>query len=257
MWRQASGFFEPQRRRERKGENGLDSGLRRNTGRGILQQDGLRAKARLSWMHMPKRIVIGICGASGVIYGIRLIRELLNHPIEAHVIVSDAGRQVMAHELKTGAPVAEIVQRLYPGDWHPDAVFQEHPVSSFFEAPASGSFRHDGMVIAPCSMKTAAAVACGYAENLIHRAADICLKEHRKLVLVPRETPLSLIHLQNLLRLAEAGAVILPPAPGFYRHPETVGDMIDFVVGRILDQLHLPQTLVQEWASETVGTSAI
>jgi 4-hydroxy-3-polyprenylbenzoate decarboxylase len=223
----------------------------------MKEHDGFRAKSHRSWMLMSKRIVIGICGASGVVYGIRLIRELLRHPVEAHVIVSDAGRQVMVHELKMGGPVGEIVQRLYPGAWHPEGALKEHPVSSFFEAPASGSFRHDGMVIAPCSMKTAAAVACGYAENLIHRAADICLKEHRKLVLVPRETPLSLIHLQNLLRLAEAGAVILPPAPGFYRHPETVGDLIDFVVGRILDQLHLPQTLVQEWASESVGASAI
>ncbi|MEW6260650.1 MAG: UbiX family flavin prenyltransferase [Thermodesulfobacteriota bacterium] len=203
---------------------------------------------------MPKRIVIGICGASGVIYGIRLIRELLNHSIELHVIVSDAGRQVIAHELRTGGPLRDIVHNRYPGEVHPEAVLLEHDISSFFEAPASGSFRHDGMAIVPCSMKTAAAIASGYAENLIHRAADICLKERRKLVIVPRETPLGVIHLQNLLRLAEAGAVILPPAPGFYRHPRTIDDMIDFVVARILDQFHIPQTLVQEWESDHVGT---
>lgn len=206
---------------------------------------------------MVKRIVIGICGASGVIYGIRLIREMLNHPMELHVIVSDAGRQVIAHELQTGEPLRDIAHKLYPGEAHPDAVLIEHGVSNFFEAPASGSFRHDGMAVVPCSMKTAAAIACGYAENLIHRAADICLKERRKLVIVPRETPLGVIHLQNLLRLAEAGAVILPPAPGFYRHPRTIDDMIDFVVARILDQFHIPQTLVQEWESDDAATPTL
>ena len=120
---------------------------------------------------------------------------------------------------------------------------------------SSGSFRTDGMIIIPCSMKTLAGIRAGYAEGLVGRAADVVLKEGRKLVLVPRETPFSMIHLENMLRLSRAGAVILPPNPGFYHHPESVGELVDFVVARILDQVAVPHSLMQRWGDKSVSAS--
>jgi 4-hydroxy-3-polyprenylbenzoate decarboxylase len=204
-----------------------------------------------------KRLIIAICGASGSIYGIRLLAELIKLPIELHVIISDAGRQVMAHELGYGGRLPDILNSTGILDRHTNLRLIEHPCDSFFASPASGSFHHDGMAIVPCSMKTIGAIAAGLADNLIHRAADICLKERRSLILAPRETPFSRIHLQNLLRLAEAGAVIVPPSPGFYHHPQTMMDLVNFVVARILDQLRISHTLLKEWGNDAIDENSV
>ncbi|MDY6879448.1 MAG: UbiX family flavin prenyltransferase, partial [Thermodesulfobacteriota bacterium] len=123
----------------------------------------------------------------------------------------------------------------------------QHSNEDFFVGPASGTFTHDGMVVVPCSMKTLAAIASGMAGSLIERAADVCLKERRPLILVPRETPYSTVHLNNMLSAAQAGAVILPPAPAFYFHPKTIEELADFIAARILDQLGIRHSLIDEW----------
>lgn len=197
----------------------------------------------------PRRFVVGVTGASGVVYGVRLVQALLERPLEVHLIITPDGREVLAHELGLDGDVPAILKRDYGNGRHPAARLHEHRAESFFAPPASGSFRHDGMAVVPCSMKTLAAVAAGLADNLLNRAADICLKERRPLVLVPRETPLSRIHLANMLRLTEAGAVVLPPSPGFYHRPRQIADLVDFVVARILDQLGLPQELLAPWGA--------
>ncbi len=195
----------------------------------------------------PKRIVTAMCGASGVIYGIRLIRALMAMPVELHLVVSEAGKTILAHE--TGyahASMADFCKR-QSMMFHADATLIELNPADGFAAIASGSFRHDGMVIAPCSMNTLAAVSAGITDNLIHRAADVCLKEGRPLILVPRETPFSIIHLKNMLRLAEAGAVILPPCPGFYMNPVAIEELVDGVVARILDRLGIHHDIAPRW----------
>lgn len=198
---------------------------------------------------MPRRIVVGVTGASGAVYAQRLLQALVRKPLEVHLIVSRDGRQVAAHELGPNGRLAEAYEKGGGSGRHPEARLAEHAPDDFFALPASGSFRHDGMVVVPCSMKTLAAVATGKADNLLTRAADICLKERRRLVLVPRETPLSLLHLENMLRVTRAGGVILPPAPGFYHQPRQVTDLVDFVVARILDQLGLEHELLGEWGA--------
>ncbi|MFZ7125007.1 MAG: UbiX family flavin prenyltransferase [Desulfobacterales bacterium] len=199
---------------------------------------------------MQKRLIVGITGASGVIYGVSLIKRLMAHPVQIHLIVTRDGQKVLDHELGNGGRVMDIVRERYGTDPHPHARVLEHPPENFFAPPASGSFRHDGMAVAPCSMKTLAAIASGYADNLLTRAADACLKERRPLVLVPRETPFSRIHLENMLRVTDAGGVILPPSPGFYRRPQSIEEVVDFVTGRILDQLGVPNDLLKEWGDD-------
>jgi len=196
---------------------------------------------------MAHRLVVGVTGASGAVYARRLLEALVSKPLEVHLIVSRDGRQVAAHELGPAARLSEIFEAPAGAGRHPEAHLVEHAPDDFFAPPASGSFRHDGMVVVPCSMKTLAAVAAGKADNLLTRAADICLKERRRLVLVPRETPLSLLHLENMLRVTRAGGVILPPAPGFYHQPQRVDDLVNFVVARIMDQLGLAHDLLGEW----------
>ncbi len=199
---------------------------------------------------MRKRLIVGITGASGALIGVSLVRRLLAKPLEVHLVVTRDGRMVMEHEMGAGARVLDLIRERYGDGPHPDARLFEHRPDSFFSPPASGSFRHHGMAVAPCSMKTLAAVAAGHADNLLTRAADVCLKERRPLVLVPRETPLGRIHLENMLRVTDAGGVILPPVPGFYRRPETIEDLLDFVTGRILDHLGIPNDLVREWGDD-------
>ena len=178
------------------------------------------------------RVVVGITGASGVKYGIRLLETL---ECDTTVVLSEDAAAIAAGE--AGLSVEEI-------ETMADASFKNDDLSSPL---ASGSVPFDAMVVAPCSMSTMAKVACGVADNLITRAASVALKERRTLILVPRETPLSTIHLQNMLRLSEAGAVMLPACPAFYPSPESVDDVVDFVVGRILDVLGIEHSLFRRW----------
>ena len=201
---------------------------------------------------MKRRYIVGICGASGVIYGVTLVNQLLRLPVDLHVILSADGKKVMGHELNFAGNLSECLKETSGHAPHPDACLHEHDVVDFFAAPASGSFRHNGMIVAPCTVKTLAAVAAGIADNLLTRAADICLKERRPLILAPRETPFSAIHLENMLKLTRAGATILPAAPAFYSGPRTIQDLVDFIVARLLDQLGIEHRLTTEWGHETL-----
>ncbi|MDJ1132765.1 non-oxidative hydroxyarylic acid decarboxylases subunit B [Streptomyces iconiensis] len=182
------------------------------------------------------RLIVGMTGATGAVLGVRLLECLAPLPgVETHLVLSRWARTTV--ELETGRSareVAELADVVHgPGD-------QAAPLSS-------GSFRTDGMVIAPCSMKTLAGVRAGYADGLIGRAADVVLKERRTLVLVPRETPLSEIHLENMLALSRMGARIVPPMPAFYNHPRSVEDIVDHLVSRVLDQFGLPAPAARRW----------
>jgi 4-hydroxy-3-polyprenylbenzoate decarboxylase len=176
-----------------------------------------------------------VTGASGAIYARRLLDWLCASGLKIHLVFSPAAEQVLAIELRETA-----------GEWECAGVVR-HRADDFSAPIASGSFLHRGMVICPCSMGSLAAVARGLSLNLIHRAADVTLKEKRPLIVVPRETPLSVIHLENMLALARAGAVVLPAMPYFYPGPESVEQVADTVVGRIIDSLGLPNTLVPRW----------
>jgi len=181
------------------------------------------------------RLVIAITGCSGVIYGVRLLEVCRKLGVETDLIVSQAAEKLLKLELgKNVEDIRKLAARNYPQD--------------DLAAPlASGSVKTDGMVIAPCSMKTLGAIASGIADNLITRAADVTLKEGRPLVLVPRETPLNLIHLENMVRLKLAGATILPAMPGFYHKPKEISEMVDFIVGKILDALGVEHKLYRRW----------
>lgn len=198
-----------------------------------------------------KIYVVGITGASGSLYGIRTIQTLAATGAQVLVILSRAGAQVLAHEMNMDLS-AGLLACLGNG-WLDQAALSRIEIlepEEIGSAPASGSFVHDGMVVAPCSMKTLAGVAAGYADNLIARASDVSLKERRPLVLVPRETPFNLIHLENMTRLARAGAVILPPSPSFYTTPQTIMELADTVVARILDHLGAAHCLLERWGGE-------
>ena len=191
------------------------------------------------------RLVVAITGASGAPYALRFLQEATRHYKEIYVALSDQALQVISVE--TGRVVNSrtlSAQTLLGFD---SDVIRFVDKRDYFSPPASGSFRHDGMVIVPCSMGTASRIAHGISDDLVTRAADVCLKERRKLILVPRETPWSLIHLRSLTLLAEAGATILPAAPGFYHKPKTIDDLVDFMVARILQQLGIDQTLMPQW----------
>jgi len=203
-------------------------------------------------MDMNKKIIVAICGASGSIYGIRLLKALLSKPVNIYLIISNAGYKVLEHE--TGYSGEELTSFLKDKGVviHKDAGLNIYEQEDLFAPPASGSFRHDGMVIAPCSMKTLAAIASGVADNLIHRAADVSLKEKRPLILLPRETPLSVIHIKNMHKAAMSGATIMPPSPSFYFNPKTISDLVDTVIARVLDHLKIEQDLVGQWGDKTV-----
>jgi 4-hydroxy-3-polyprenylbenzoate decarboxylase len=183
-----------------------------------------------------KRVVVALTGASGAIYGIRFLEVLRAAPdVESHLIISEAGRRTIVEETDwTVRDVEALASRVY----------RNRDIGA---ALASGSFRTSGMAIVPCSIKTAAAVAHCLADSLVARAADVTLKEGRPLVMVVRETPLHLGHLRVLTALAEMGAVILPPMPAFYQRPKQIDDLVLHTLGRVLDRLGLPQTLVPEW----------
>jgi len=194
-----------------------------------------------------KKIVVAICGASGSIYGIRLLKALLKNPVNIYLIISNAGYKVLEHEAGYRGESFSSFLKDKGVVIHNDADLNIYEQDDFFAPPASGSFRNDGMVIAPCSMKTLGAIAAGIADNLIHRAADVNLKEKRPLILLPRETPLNLIHLKNMYVAAKAGATIMPPSPSFYSNPESISDLVDSVIARVLDHLKIEHDLVKEW----------
>ncbi len=179
------------------------------------------------------RVVVGITGASGVIYGKRLLEVIREKQIEVHLVVSDAARRVTEHELP-GFDFSNLAETTY------DNTDLAAPI-------ASGSFKADAMVIIPASMRTVGSLASGICEDLICRAADVQLKERRKLVVVPRETPVHAVHLENMATLSRLGAIILPAMPAFYHKPASVDDIIDFIVGRVLDQLGLEHNLFRRW----------
>lgn len=196
---------------------------------------------------MNKKIVVAICGASGSIYGIRLLKALLKNPVKIHLVISRVGYKVLEHE--TGYRGESFSSFLKDNNitFNEKAYLYTYNQDDFFAPPASGSFRNDGMVIIPCSMKTLGAIASGMADNLIHRAADVNLKEKRPLILLPRETPLSIIHLKNMYVAAKAGATIMPPSPSFYHNPENISDLVDSVIARVLDHIKIKHDLVEQW----------
>jgi 4-hydroxy-3-polyprenylbenzoate decarboxylase len=199
-----------------------------------------------------KTIALAFTGASGLPYGLRLLEALLAADVRVWLLYSQAAQLVAKQELDIVLPTQpREAQRMFSERYNAkEGQLSVFGVQDWYAPLASGSNPPDAYVICPCSMGTLAKVAAGLADDLIARAADVILKEGRKLVLVPRETPFSAIHLENMLRLSRAGAVILPPSPGFYRHPEKVGDLVDFVVARILDQIGVPHTLLRPWGVE-------
>jgi 4-hydroxy-3-polyprenylbenzoate decarboxylase len=187
-------------------------------------------------------------GASGAIYGVRFLRQAARHFDEVYLTLSDQALQVLSLELGIKVSRTRFCSKDLLGvDASNVRLLDER---DYFTPPASGSFRHDGMVIAPCSMGTLGRIANGISNDLVTRAADVCLKEGRKLILVVRETPYNLIMLRNMTQLAEAGAVILPASPGWYRRPETLEELADTIVARILQNLGVEQSLVPEWQAE-------
>ena len=183
-----------------------------------------------------RRIIVAISGASGAVYGARLLQVLQGMPgIESHLVVSDAGWRNLQHELDMDRAAVEALAH------------QVHDVRNVGAAIASGSFQCAGMVIAPCSMRTLAAVAHGLSDNLLTRAADVVLKERRRLVMLVRESPLHLTHLRNMVAVTEMGAIVCPPLPAFYLRPQSVGEIVDYSVARALDLLDVPHDLAPRW----------
>jgi 4-hydroxy-3-polyprenylbenzoate decarboxylase len=202
----------------------------------------------------PRTVTLAFTGASGMPYGVRLLECLIRSGVQVYLLYSQVAQVVARQEMDLALPArakeaqAFFAERFGAAPGQLSAFGREE----WFAPVASGSNPADAMVICPCSMGTLAAVAQGLADNLIERAADVMLKEARQLVLVPRETPFSAIHLENMLRLSRAGAVILPANPGFYHHPRSVDQIVDFVVARVLDQLSVPHRLMPRWG-ETQG----
>ncbi|HYR64540.1 MAG TPA: UbiX family flavin prenyltransferase [Reyranella sp.] len=190
-------------------------------------------------MSDPSRLVVGISGASGVIYGVRLLQALKDLPVETHLVMTRTAEITLGHETKL--KVAEV-RRLA------DAAYG---IDDLAAAISSGSFRTMGMIVAPCSMRSLGEIANGITSNLLTRAADVVLKERRRLVLMARETPLHAIHLRNMTRLAEMGAIIAPPVPAFYNQPQTLDDVIDHTVGRVLDLFDLDSGKVKRWGEKS------
>ncbi len=184
-----------------------------------------------------RRLVVGVSGASGMPLTLRLLQALQRPDVELHLVISSGAKRVLREE---GGIAPEDLAR------YARAV---HPADDMAAGPASGSWRHDGMIVCPCSMSSLAAIACGAGSTLLHRAADVTLKERRPLVLVPRETPLNLIHLENMRRLAAAGAVVMPFMPAFYTRPETIDDLLRHFCGRLLDQLGLTSD-IRRWRDD-------
>jgi 4-hydroxy-3-polyprenylbenzoate decarboxylase len=190
-------------------------------------------------------IVLALTGASGAVYGVRLLEVLARHRMPVWLIGSEHGMRLLREEV--GIKSLDGLREATGGDWTSVTLFPDEDRGAL---PASGSQRTSGMVICPCSMGTVAAIAGGTSRSLVERAADVTLKERRKLILVPRETPLSLVHLRNLVAVTEAGAVVVPASPGFYHRPTKVSELVDFMVQRILDQLGLEIEIARRWKGD-------
>ena len=190
------------------------------------------------------RYIIGITGASGSIYAVRVIEELLRGGHEVHVVLTQNGEKVLSYELERD------FEKVFSEFKQCGGKMIIHDIENLFAPIASGSFKVDGMAIVPCSMSTLGEIANGVSKNLLGRAADVCIKEGRNLIIVPRETPLNPIHLKNMLTLSEIGINILPAMPGFYQRPKTIDDIINFVVGRVLSGLGIENNLYLKWGND-------
>jgi 4-hydroxy-3-polyprenylbenzoate decarboxylase len=182
-----------------------------------------------------RRLIVGMTGSTGAIFGVRLLEALQHSDIESHLVISKWAQRTIEHETRF---TVEQVRSL---------ATVVHSQGDMGAPISSGSFLTEGMVVIPCSVRTLGGIANGYGEHLVHRAADVLLKERRRLVLVVRETPLSEVHLENMLKLARMGVIMLPPMPAFYNHPQTVDDLIDHIVARVLDQFHIPAPFAKRW----------
>lgn len=191
------------------------------------------------------RLVVAVTGASGGLYGLRFLRQAVQHYNEVYAIYTEQAIQVLQTEIGIKVSRATLTPEVILGE--PNERLRLLEMKNYFTPPASGSFRHDGMVIIPCSMGTLGRISQGISDDLITRSADVCLKEKRPLILVARETPFNLIHLRNMTQLAEAGATILPANPSFYSCPQTIEAVVDTVVARVLQQLGIDHKLTPEW----------
>lgn len=202
---------------------------------------------------MNKKYVVGITGASGISYAVRLLEVLSTCECDVHLVMSDTAYRVLETETGIAIPNQEFdscalgLSASCVSEFFPSGKIHFHQCGDFTAAIASGSFKTNGMVVCPCTMGTLGAIAAGMSQNLIQRAADVHLKEHRKLILVPRETPYSLIHLENMTRIARAGGVILPASPAFYHGEKDMKGAVNFIVSRILDQLGIENNLTKRW----------
>jgi 4-hydroxy-3-polyprenylbenzoate decarboxylase len=189
-------------------------------------------------MTQKPRLIIGITGSSGIIYGIRLLQTLKKMDVETHLVISKAGQLTRSYESQLSASELRALADVY------------HQCSDISASIASGSFKTMGMIVAPCSMNTLAEIAHGLSSTLLTRAADVVLKERRRLVLIPRETPLHLGHLNNMVQVTQMGGIIYPPVPAFYHQPKTIDELVDDTVGRVLDLFDLDSGLVKRWKEE-------
>jgi flavin prenyltransferase len=192
-----------------------------------------------------RRLIVGMTGATGAIFGVRILEALKDCDVESHLVISNWARRTIEHETPYTVKQVCALANVY------------HNSANMAAKISSGSFITDGMVVIPCSMRTLSGIAHGYGEHLIHRAADVILKERRRLVLVVRESPLSELHLENMLKLARAGASIIPPMPAFYNHPKSIDDIVDLIVARVLDQFGITARFAKRWDGKMKMTSQL
>jgi flavin prenyltransferase len=190
-----------------------------------------------------RRLIVGLTGATGAILGIRLLEALKECEVESHLVISSWAQRTIEHETPYTVKQVRAMASVY------------HSATNMGAEISSGSFLTEGMVVIPCSMRTLSSIAQGYGEHLVHRAADVVLKERRKLVLVARESPLSEVHLENMLKLARMGVAIVPPMPAFYNHPETINDIVEHIVARVLDQFGIAAPFAKRWDGQMESSS--
>jgi len=190
-----------------------------------------------------RRLIVGLTGATGAILGVRLLEALKECDVESHLVISNWARRTIEHETSYTLKQVCALATVY------------HNSTNMAAEISSGSFITDGMVVIPCSMRTLGCIANGYGEHLVHRAADVVLKERRRLVLVARESPLSELHLENMLKLARMGVTIIPPMPAFYNHPKSINDIVDHIVARVLDQFGISTPFAKRWDGQIVTST--